>query len=256
MIGVALVVILSFILMTIVPFGYIYLSYSFSNHLRKSFKSKLLVLSFPLFIITPVSIFSYSWYIFMNSCNSNGTFIYEPQNDEIIGIYVNPDRSYREVSHRFWTISPINNLLSQRLIDFADFYQKARRFHESRINRTYNSDDYKLTLENFPAKYEFRFEITQPNQYIPWLYETRQKIQLRSNHQVIAESIETSFGGGFLGLYIQILLQIESNALGCGYVNNEIGAWRPQVVSDERYKLYRIADSSLFQKTFPRQNAN
>jgi len=116
---------------------------------------------------------------------------------------------------------------------------------EARYTRRY-ADRVETVAEPL-SKYTFATSILDRGSYGAPLYEVQHSIRRVSDGSVIATATDIVFGGGIIGSYLVLLgdYAVEDQdavLISCGYADADIGAWRPNNVSEPRWSKYRDAD--------------
>lgn len=80
----------------------------------------------------------------------------------------------------------------------------------------------------------------------PSIYRQDFQIKEVASGKLIANTSDTIYGGGLLGMFIQIIRGDQDySLLSCGYASNNIDVWRPTLTTRIRLKQYENADKKF-----------
>lgn len=98
-----------------------------------------------------------------------------------------------------------------------------------------------------PSTFMFATEVENIGEFGAPLYEVRHSIRRIANSSIVSTAIDIVFGGGIIGSYLALFRAYakedqDAVLISCGYADSGVGAWRPQNISEPRWKNYREAD--------------
>lgn len=121
----------------------------------------------------------------------------------------------------------------------------------TQYRRVYAQDRSEIVAQ---AMSSYVVEMPRPEKTSPWsplpIYVSDILIKDRASGHLLSKAQEIVFGGGIASVYLRAIGRDQDEQfLACGYLSKEIGAWRPTLTSNPRYKAYAEADARFVQQT-------
>lgn len=149
-------------------------------------------------------------------------------------------------------ISPIT-FVDKSDFSYVEQYVQSPEYiqvHNLKARYTRRYADRVETVAEPLSTYTFATTVLNRGSYGAPLYEVQHSIRRVSDGSVIATATDNVFGGGIVGSYLALLggyaaEDQDAVLISCGYAGADIGAWRPNNVSEPRWKKYREADRNF-----------
>lgn len=119
------------------------------------------------------------------------------------------------------------------------YIERPFRDAEGNVALKINIDGKREISPFFLSQYEYTTAV-EKRSFLP-VFRVSHRIVNKSSAERTAEAVDVLLGGGFIGRYIEIFY--DRAYVSCGYVDDSIGAWRPNDKWDkERHHAYHEAD--------------